>query len=132
MEVIKQEYVVDKVTKMEFFLFHQNCDTTTTTTTKATFATTITTTTTPKCGLIIDDEPGVQSSFMFTKKSKVGVTVHQEDGYYCLLNIVAVGGGGGPAGGDGTTLVVMEKEGVDLFCIEPSICLEEEGTTSLR
>ena len=33
----------------------------------------------------------------------MGVNVHQEDGYYCLLNIVAVGGGGGPAGGDGTT-----------------------------
>ena len=31
----------------------------------------------------------------------MGVNVHQEDGYYCLLNIVAVGGGGGPAGGDG-------------------------------
>ena len=62
----------------------------------------------------------------------MGVTIHQEDGYYCLLNIVAVGGGGGPAGGDGTTaLVVMEKEGVDLFCIKPSRCLEEEGTTSL-
>ena len=67
MEVIKQEYVVDKVTKMALFLFHQNCDTITTTTTKATSATT--TTTTPKCGLIIDDEPGVHSSFMFTSPS---------------------------------------------------------------
>ena len=47
---------------------------------------------------------------MFTKKSKVGVTLHQEDGYYYLLNIVAVGGDGG----------------VDLFCIMPSRCLEEE------
>ena len=61
----------------------------------------------------------------------MGVNVHQEDGYYCLLNIVAVGGGGGPAGGDGTTLVVMEEEGVDLFCIEPSRCLVEERSTSL-
>ena len=109
MEVIKQEYVVDKVTKMALFLFHQNCDTTTTTT-KATSTTTITTTNTPKCGLIIDDEPGVHWSFMFTKKSKLGVTVHQEDGYYCMLNIVAVGGDGG----------------VDLFCIMPSRCLEED------
>ena len=47
---------------------------------------------------------------MFTKKSKVGVTVHQEDGYYCMLNIVAVGG----------------DVGVDLFCIMPSRCLEED------
>ena len=47
---------------------------------------------------------------MFTKKSKLGVIVHQEDGYYCMLNIVAVGGDGG----------------VDLFCIMPSRCLEED------
>ena len=62
---------------------------------------------------------------MFTKKSKVGVTVHQEDGYYCLLNIVAAG----PEAM--APEVVMEEEGVDLFCIKPSRCLEEEGTTSL-
>ena len=69
---------------------------------------------------------------MFTKKSKVGVTLHQEDGYYYLLNIVAVG----PEVVVGlleamAPLVDMEEEGVDLFCIKPSRCWVEEGTTSL-